>query len=140
MLAMNLFDKPFQNVNLLGKAMNASWVKHEAISNNIANVNTPRYKRNVVQFESLLQESLNGTTVRGNLTHPKHIPLGAQSIEDIQPVVMKDLSTRSRLDGNNVDIDVEMGNLAKNTIQYQVLAQRVSDYFNKLKTVIRDGR
>lgn len=51
-----------------------------------------------------------------------------------------DLSTRSRLDGNNVDIDIEMGNLAKNTIQYHVLAQRISDHFNKLKTVIRDGR
>ena len=96
-----------------------------------------KYKK-IVQFESFLQEYLNGTTVRGNLTHPKHIPLGARSIDDVQPVVVKDLSTRSRLDGNNVDIDIEMGNLAKNTIQYHVMAQRISDHFNKLKTVL-DG-
>ncbi len=137
---MNIFDKPFKNVNLLEKAIDASWLKHEIISSNIVNVNTPKYKRSIVQFESILQDELNHFSVQGKRTHLKHIPLGHRSIEDIVPVVIKDSSTKYRKDGNNVDIDVEMSDLAKNTINSNVLSQMISNNIRKLKLVVRDGR
>ena len=44
-----------------------------------------------------------------------------------------------RLDGNNVDIEMEMALMAKNTIRYSVLSQRLSNEFNKIKSVINEG-
>lgn len=135
-----MLDRSFGNIKILEKSLNAAWLRNEAISNNIANVNTPGYKRENVEFESILKDSLMNLGVEGKLTHEKHIPLGNLGIDHIAPVMNKDFSSKYRRDGNNVNIDVEMANLAKNTIRYNMMAQRISGKFNKLKQIIKDGR
>ncbi|TCO79956.1 flagellar basal body rod protein FlgB [Marinisporobacter balticus] len=137
---MNVLDKSFKNMNILEKSMNASWLRNDATSNNIANVNTPKFKRNVVKFESVLAESLSDTSIGGKVTHEKHIPIGNVNIDQIEPMVTKDFTTKYRKDGNNVNIDVEMANMAKNTIRFYTLKEAISSNLQKLKLAVKDGR
>jgi len=134
-----LLDKSFKGMGILEKSLNASWLKNEAISNNIANVNTPNYKREEVKFDTILNESMAGLSVEGKLTNRKHIPINNPQFLG-QPGVVRDYNSKARKDGNNVNIDVEMANLAKNSLYYNTLSQRLTGYFNKLKLVIKDGR
>ncbi|SHI80606.1 flagellar basal-body rod protein FlgB [Geosporobacter subterraneus DSM 17957] len=135
-----MLDKSFGKMRSLEKSMDALWLRNGAISNNIANVNTPGYKRDIVEFESLLKESLSGYSIKGKMSHERHIPVGAMTIDNIEPTIKKDVNSKVRKDGNNVNIDAEMANLAKNNIAYNMAAQRISGKMNKLKLVIKDGR
>lgn len=130
----------FQNVDLMTKALNASWKRNEIISHNIANVNTPNFKKSHVEFEELLQKHLKGSSVSGSTTHDKHINIGIRSLNDLNHKVNTSQNFKTRRDGNNVDIDVEMGELAKNNILFNTLAARISGNFSKLRTVIKEGR
>ncbi|QEK12283.1 flagellar basal body rod protein FlgB [Crassaminicella thermophila] len=136
---MNILDKSFKHINILEKSMNASWLRNEVISNNIANVNTPKFKRSIVKFESILAERISNDRIEVKLTHKKHLPLEID-IDDIEPTVIKDRKSKYRKDGNNVNIDVEMANLSKNTIRFNMLSQIVSQNLRKLKLVVKDGR
>ncbi|PKM49892.1 MAG: flagellar basal body rod protein FlgB [Firmicutes bacterium HGW-Firmicutes-7] len=114
------------NTNVLAKALDASWLKSEAISNNIANVDTPGYKRSDVVFESYLQQALDskGRIKQGSLSR-------------VSPKVIKDNTNLSyRIDGNNVDIDTEMAYMAQNQIKYNTLISQVNYNFNRLKMVL----
>ncbi|MCG8483332.1 MAG: flagellar basal body rod protein FlgB, partial [Clostridia bacterium] len=72
-------------------------------------------------------------------THHKHIDI-ASHINDIQPQVVKDTSTSMRLDGNNVDIDMENANLAANQLLYNALVQQASTKISTLRYVISEGK
>ena len=58
----------YNYINVLNKAAGASWTRNEIIANNIANVDTPDYKRKDLNFESLLAEALSDTTTKMNLS------------------------------------------------------------------------
>ncbi|AOT68287.1 flagellar basal body rod protein FlgB [Geosporobacter ferrireducens] len=135
-----MLDKSFGKIRALEKTMDGLWLRNEAISNNIANVNTPGYKRDTVEFETLLKESLSGYGIKGKTSHEKHMAIGVQDVENIEPTIKKDENTKYRKDGNNVNIDVEMANLAKNNIAYNMVTQRINGKMNKLKLAIKDGR
>lgn len=121
---------------LLKSALNASQLRQEAISNNIANVNTPNYKANRVVFEEKLQRAVGGTSVNLKATHANHFGTSKQEIE---AKVVKDQNTSMRNDGNNVDIDMEMSNLAANQILYNTLVQQIDGKISTLRYVIREG-
>jgi flagellar basal-body rod protein FlgB len=127
-----------RTMQLINKALNTAVYRNEAISNNIANVNTRNYKANRVLFEEELKNAMNG--LKGNLktTHSKHINT-CRSIENITPKVIKDTSTSMRLDGNNVDIDIENANLAANQLLYNALIQQASKKISVLRHVISEG-
>ncbi|RQD68221.1 MAG: flagellar basal body rod protein FlgB [Tindallia sp. MSAO_Bac2] len=129
----------YNNVDLMSKAMDASWARNEAIANNIANVNTPGYKKSSVEFESILKDSIKRNTLRGTITNDRHIPIGSRNISDVKHKNVQNRSYSTRRDGNNVDIDVEMAERAKNELWYQSLSTRVNGQFNKLRTVISEG-
>ncbi|RKD34429.1 flagellar basal body rod protein FlgB [Thermohalobacter berrensis] len=131
-----MLNKLYSNINFLQKALNGLSLRHEAISNNIANVNTPDYKKVEVEFEKHLKDSLDEKSVQLITTNNKHI---SNPLRNFSPLIKRDKSTSTRKDGNNVNIDVEMANLAKNTIMYNAIIRQVSDEFNKIKTVLREG-
>ncbi len=135
-----MIDKSFGNIKALEKSLNASWLRNETISNNIANVNTPGYKRESVEFESILKDRLQNIGIEGEMTHENHMPIGNVGIDHIEPSISKNMNSKYRRDGNNVNIDVEMANLAKNTIRYNMMTQRISGKLSKLKSIIKDGR
>jgi len=136
-----MLEKLFDNTKVTAKALDASWLRNDAIAQNIANVDTPGYKRKTVKFEEFLSEALDTNTLKGNLTDPRHIPIGSTNVDDININVTEDnASLSTRLDGNNVDIENEMALMAKNTIQYNTLIQRLNTQFKTLRSAIKEGR
>jgi flagellar basal-body rod protein FlgB len=127
-------------MGVLEKALDASWLRNEVIAHNIANADTPGYKKYRVEFEEELKSALEASTLKGKRTRPKHLDIGASSIDEVRPRVVRTDGTQMREDGNNVDMDEEMTSLAKNAIMYNALVQKISGEFRKLKTVINEGR
>jgi len=115
--------------NNLEKSLDAAWLRNDIISQNIANGDTPNYKRKEVKFEEFLNSELKYSRISNGKSR-------LEGSGDIK--VVEDNSNYSyRLDGNNVDIEREMANLAVNTLRYNTLIQRISGQFNKIRTVIR---
>jgi len=120
----------FNYINVLDKAADASWERHEIISNNIANVNTPGYKRKDVQFETYLSAALMGDN-----SLDKRV--AGANLDTLDASIYTDNASLSyRLDGNNVDIDTESANLAQNQIRYYTLIDSMSQEFSRLRTVL----
>ncbi len=137
-----LLDRVLFGTKVIEKSLDASLLRNEAISQNIANVDTPGYNRKSVSFEEELRNAITrNSSFVGKRTHPKHIKIGANTIDDVSINIIEDKNSLDmRLDGNNVDIENEMALLAENYIKYQVLIQRLTDSFNKMKSVIKEGR
>ena len=126
--------------NLLAKGLEVSSVRHKVISNNIANVNTPLFKRQIVTFEDEMAKVFDGKIdLVGKREHDGHIPIGEINYRDVGPTTIKDRIHVMRNDKNNVDIDVEMSDLAKNTMTYQIHATRLATMFAGLNDVITRG-
>lgn len=125
----NIFDY----INVLDKAADAAWLRNNAISNNIANADTPGYKRQDVNFEQNLRQAL-GYYRYESMDHKVY----NLNVNDIVPEVYTDSRDWSyRLDGNNVDIDTEAVYLAENQIKYNALLDSIKSEFNNLKSVMK---
>ena len=129
------------NINSLLSLGNVSLVTQQnnihIVSNNIANVNTPNFKKSDVVFEDLLAKELNpGQSGKLEMvrTNDRHLPAGADTPAAAR--VERQDTTTMRADNNNVDIDVEMANLSKNHIYYNSLAREMGSYLTKMKNVI----
>ncbi len=130
-----------KNIELLNKGLNAYSLRHEVITNNIANGDTPGYKRQDVEFDKVLKNAINNNeTLEAYTTNEKHIKINNTEINTINPKVVTTKNTKARLDGNNVDIDVENAELAKNHIKYSVVSQQITNYFRRMKNAISEGR
>ncbi len=120
----------FNYINVLDKAADASWKRNEVITNNIANVSTPGYKRKDVQFETYLRSVLIGDNSLDER-------VGNADLDKLEASVYTDNASLSyRLDGNNVDIDTESANLAENQIRYYALLDSMTQEFSRIKTVL----
>lgn len=133
-----VLNNMFKDVDILTKGLNASWKRNEVISNNIANVNTPNYKKMDVKFEELLKNQLNNKVLKGANTNERHIPIGNNRDLNYKVSTNKDFSTRK--DGNNVDIDIEMADMAKNDIYYRTLSTQLNNKVQRIKLVISEGK
>jgi flagellar basal-body rod protein FlgB len=113
-------------------ALDGISARHSAISDNIANVNTPGYKRKRVDFEDALRRHVErrSNPCSGTLC----------SSEPFVPTMSRDTDTMGRADGNNVDIEREMVELSDNALRYEVLSQYVGGTFTGLKAAINGGR
>lgn len=129
-----MFDSgAFNYINVLDKAADASWIRNEAISNNIANVNTPGYKRQDVNFEEQLRKAMKNSRYTSIDERVANVDL-----DRLNPITYRDHSSLSyRLDGNNVDIDTENVELASNQIRYQGLTDSISKHFEGLQLVMK---
>lgn len=129
-----MFDSgAFNYINVLDKAADASWIRNEAIANNIANVDTPGYKRQDVNFEEQLRKAMKNSRYTSIDERVANVDL-----ERLNPITYRDHSTLSyRLDGNNVDIDTENVELASNQIRYQGLTDSITKHFQDLQSVMK---
>jgi flagellar basal-body rod protein FlgB len=134
-----MINDMFKDTYLLQKALDASWLNNKAINNNIANADTPGYKRQKVEFQNFLADAIDNNTVKGSETNKNFIPVGAAKIDSVNYKMTQDNSTSMREDGNNVDIESEMSQLAKNSIMYNALIQQISGKFSKLRSAIMGG-
>ena len=136
---MEMFDK---NITILNKGLDAYSVRAKALANNIANVNTPKYKREDIKFEETLAAAIDvtntGTKITGMVTDDKQFKFGPSPVfEEVGAEVVKEEETSMRNDGNNVDIERENAEFAKNNIRYQFATSRISSNFTLLKSVIK---
>ncbi|WP_425060851.1 Flagellar basal body rod protein FlgB [Sporomusa carbonis] len=125
-------------LSVLEKALSAAALRHDVISNNIANVNTPGFKKSVVSFEDQLELAMSMQKLPIVRTHERHLTI--KSAFNPEPTINTITNTSLRSDGNNVDIDSEMADLAKNSIYYDAVAQQISKYFANIKSAINEGR
>jgi flagellar basal-body rod protein FlgB len=120
----------FNYINVLDKAADASFKRNEIIANNLANVNTPGYKRKDVQFQTYLRSALIGDNSLDSR-------IAGVNLNSLNATVYTDQATLSyRLDGNNVDIDAESATFAENQIYYYALLDSMTQEFNRIKTVL----
>lgn len=129
---------------LLERALDGVSARQRVTAHNIANANTPGYKRYTLSFEAELKQALEGsrpTRLRGTITHPRHIPIGEPRTRVDGPfTVRRDTTTTMRNDGNNVDIEAEMAQIIKDQVFYQALADLVSRRYAMLRDAITEGR
>ncbi|WP_018130241.1 flagellar basal body rod protein FlgB [Effusibacillus pohliae] len=130
-----------KSMQIYERTLDAASLRQKELANNIANVDTPNFKRSDISFESTLQAYLEQKNAPIQLlqTDPRHIPAGPRSISQIQPEIIVENSTAVNNNGNNVDIDSEMTQLAVNQIKYNAVVQLISGHFNKLRTAIQGG-
>ncbi len=123
----------FSYVNMLDFSADASWQRQTLIMNNIANDDTPGYKRQDYEFASVLRRELIGT-------HEKTLDRAVNALDDdgnhVDGIEYTDYQNYSyRLDGNNVDMDTENVELASEQLRYQALTTSINNEFGRLKMV-----
>lgn len=123
----------FSHIDKFKVGLDASWLRNEILVNNIANVDTPNFKRSDVRFSKILEDSISMKTTRD-----KHINPASSSNYSVE--VYEDSNTNVRMDGNNVDIEREMNELAKNAIWYNYLTHMVTKEIKLLDLAINGGR
>ncbi len=131
MINSNVFDY----IDVLDKAADASWTRNEIISNNIANVDTPGYKRRDLNFEDELERALGNSKYKSMDKKVSDL-----KTKNLQARVVDDYSGFSyRIDKNNVDIDTENIMLAANQVKYQGLMEGLKNEFQNIAAVTRSS-
>ncbi len=110
-------------IEQLPDLMNAASLRHRVISQNLANVNTPGYQRLDVEFEEAL--------AKANIAAS-----GGRTAAQVTPKIVEDNSASIRADGNNVDVDVELGQLNKNALLFQMYTQLMRSQFDAMRRAI----
>ncbi len=120
----------YNYINVLDKAADASWTRNELITNNIANIDTPNFKRKDIEFESYLAQELTGNgSLDQKVANTDLNALNTSSYTD-------HASLSYRLDGNNVDVDTETANLSENQVRYYTLLDAMTQEFSRIKSVL----
>lgn len=120
----------YNYINVLQKAADASWLRNTILSNNLANVDTPNFKRQDVQFETYLIGQMAGGDTMDSYVDD-------MDLSTLSATIYTDNSNLSyRIDGNNVDIDTENAEYAKNQIKYRVMTDSISQEFSRLRTAM----
>jgi flagellar basal-body rod protein FlgB len=125
----------FSKLQVYGSALDATTLRHKSTLKNIANADTPNYKSERVSFEDILKNELQEKTKFVPFrTDPRHFGLNDKGT--INPRIFYENNSVIHNNGNNVDLDYEMSQLATNQIQYQALVERTNGFFRSMKTVI----
>ena len=123
----------YNYINVMDKAADATWLRQTAISNNIANQDTPGYKRQDVDFEGTLERELNKSKYISLDNKVKNLHLNHLNVE-----TYTDSSKYSyRLDKNNADPEQEYAELASAQIRYSALIDSMSSEYARIKSVIK---
>ena len=133
------------NVELLKNAIDGAGTNQAVIANNVANVNTPNFRRETVSFKETLAASLGAPADPDELslaiTNPRDIPVndGVEPTPYTSPTPQVDGSIQMRADKSNVDIDQEMAELAQNTGYEQTMAQLLKLNYTQLGMLAREN-
>jgi flagellar basal-body rod protein FlgB len=120
---------------LVKKLLDYTTIKQKVISKNIANANTRGYKKEDVKFETFLSDSMSSSL---KTTNSKHLTANQIELPNSQFNIIHDDSP-GNLEGNNVDIDSEMAEMAKNTMMFKFASRKIHSYYTTLQKVIKGG-
>ncbi|MBS4177128.1 flagellar basal body rod protein FlgB [Lederbergia citrea] len=124
------------NINTLERALNYSSLKHKLTAQNIANADVPNYKAKGISFKKELADA-SARTIHSYRSDPRHFDF---QIENRSFSIYNKKNMQYQHNGNNVDIDKEMTDLASNQIYYNALIERLNGKFSTLQNVIKGGR
>ncbi|MBE0465960.1 MAG: flagellar basal body rod protein FlgB [Candidatus Desulforudis sp.] len=124
-------------MTMLTRALDAEALRQRVIADNIANLNTPGFKRSQVDFRAFMDAALSGAPGCLKQTDPRHLP--GRTGGGARPHV-EQVATSHRADGNNVDLDREMIELVENALGYQAVSQFWTSKFGIYSQVIKGGR
>ncbi|MEW5945111.1 MAG: flagellar basal body rod protein FlgB [bacterium] len=122
------------------KSLDTAALRQKVISHNLANVDTPHYKRSEVNFEDAFKRALERKPHRlvGFKTDHQHIPINpVPDPTKVEPSIWRQNDTFYRSDDNNVDIDVEMADLAKNELKFHSVVETLNRKMRRLTLSIR---
>ena len=133
---MSFIDRFFDRTMVgLHRAMDLTWRRNDAIVSNVANAETPQYRARDLNFAGELERAFGAQQDSISRTNAKHLDIGDSSAAHLQP----DLSGATKPDGNNVDIDIQMGRLAYNSGQYSNAVDAYRKKLGLLKMAIRES-
>ena len=125
----------FEYVDVLKTAADASWLREEVLTNNIANVDTPNYKRQDVEFTTYLKSALEQAGTPASTLTQK---VNEANLSGITTRTYTENTTLSyRMDGNNVDLSTENAELAAEQINYNALIDSMNNEFTRMKAVLK---
>ena len=125
----------FGYVDVLKTAADASWLREEVLTNNIANVDTPNYKRQDVEFTTYLKSALEQAGTPASTMTQK---VNEANLSGITTRTYTENTTLSyRMDGNNVDLSTENAELAAEQINYNALIDSMNNEFTRMKAVLK---
>jgi len=136
-----------RTLEVVEKGLDAATLRHKVISDNIANVDTPGFRKTRVSFERAMRRALSKEAPEARpqafKTNSKHFdfyePGYRPKPSEVKPYLIPIMKTKFRNDVNNVDIDEEMSRLAKNQVLYLSLIQRLGDEMRLMRDVIKQG-
>jgi flagellar basal-body rod protein FlgB len=138
---MKLFENT--KIPVLSKALDAYTLRHKVISSNIANIGTVGYRSQSVSFEDQLNGAMKTSEIQVASTNENHVLAGPSQVQEARPIIVDstidpDFTTDPTASGvNNVDIDREMTELAKNQLQFKFASKLIGDSFRTLQKSIR---
>lgn len=139
MFTGNSFGK---TLDILHRSMDVSMLRRNVIADNIANADTPNFKRSVVNFEASLKKALESENfsprLEGYMTDEKHIPFYRPAdYRDVEPVKVLDFWSTADNNGNNVDLEEEGMLALQNQLNYDLMATAVANEFTRIGSVLR---
>ncbi|MDA3849886.1 MAG: flagellar basal body rod protein FlgB [Spirochaetaceae bacterium] len=131
-----------RNLDLLTRGMNVAGLRRGIIANNVANVDTPNFKRSEVSFEAELGRAIASenmeTPMQARVSNVNHMPFQRPTDRnDVNARVGLDYLTTGKNNGNNVDIEREEMDALKNQMSYELMTSMVSHQFTMINMVIR---
>ena len=131
-----------RHVDMLHRAMDVNVLRRNVMANNLANSDTPNFKRTFVNYEAQLAKALRsegaGNRLQAKLTDERHISFERpMDYRAVQPRRVLDYLSTSKNNGNNVDVEQEMIGVIQNQLLYQTLAQSISAEFTRINIVLR---
>ena len=126
-----MINNIFDNLDIYGKGLTGVRLKSEVIADNIANVDTPRYKAKDISFENIFSEYLK---------RYQSIPERKQYLTESKFLLRERPGMKIQSNGNNVNIETEMISSVKNNLLYDVLVKSLNSRINLIKSAIKEGK
>lgn len=131
------------SVDLLHRALDVTTLRYQVSSNNLANSETPNYKKQYVNFESELARAFKSRdndheAFHMTTTDPRHIQsTQPKDWRDVEPRRVTDFLTTSDANGNNVDAEEEAMNIVQLQMEYELLTRLENFEFSQVKTAMQ---
>lgn len=125
-----------RTMDVLHRTMDSELLRRNVISDNIANADTPHFKRSVVNFESQLKRALRPEremALSVDVSWKKEAP----KYSEVQPTRELDYLTQSDNNGNNVELEQEMMMAVQNQMRYNLMTMAVNNQFQRMNIVLK---
>lgn len=133
----DLFDKTTRG---LATSINMRQLRHNVISSNIANAETPNYHAKKLDFEDSLRRAMDTDGLRGvSMTHPEHVPVGPGGVNSLKADIYENPEGAINNDRNTVDLEKEASALSENTILYKAALELINKKIAALRYAATEG-